>query len=833
MSVLALLASLVQSAAAGDMIDEIVVEADSPIAAGVRAEAEADLVVEILSAETLRAQASSELAEALARVPGVTLQSEGGDLRYVQLRGIRPALGSVTLDGLEIGAPGAEGGGRQFPLDLFSTRLLGRLEVVKTPLPAMTGQGIGGIVNLRSHDPLAPPPAAISARAGGGGKTALEEATLLVGKRSADGVFGAVLAVTASAEDRERGVREQRRWGELPGAPIPRQLRSYDLEEDENRLGGVLTLGAAPRPGHRVALRLMGARLGEEMSQDRYENQLTAAEGDILSGTALSGIGLRFRRVEADRDLLLASLEGTHALSGMTTASWTLAATRSSYDEAFLQWNSAAPAPAAPLSYVVRNDFLRFPEEPRSGLIEAAGIEERRSDRVEISDEALLAKAALGHAVTASLRLDLGGQWRRTERRNAVDSQRLSPVDSLPLAAVSPLRTAFVSTPRGDYPVTGISGTSLEAYLAANPGAFAGNPLADLIASTAEDFTLTETVSAAYLSAHWEKGPWSVIAGLRAERTDLGADGTLLSVGGLMPLSRSDTRTDWLPSVVTKYQLTDRIILRAAAMQRVGRPGYDLIAPRAAFESDGTAAQLTIGNPGLDARRADSFDLTAEYYPAPDAVVGLSVFRHALSDEIYPQVTLYEGEEALAALRAFGLDALAPPGGLDLLAVTRPENVEGYGLTGIELSFSGSLRPFSERLAPFSLSAAVTVIDEDGTFERGYGTEGLTLVEQTDAQASALLAYDRKRFSGSVGYRWGGDYLSGLGSAPARDTTQRAAGSLDLRASYAVTDRLQLRLDGLNLTDEVAREYQGPDPDRPTLAQRYGRSVLLGVRYGL
>jgi len=159
--------------------------------------------------------------------------------------------------------------------------------------------------------------------------------------------------------------------------------------------------------------------------------------------------------------------------------------------------------------------------------------------------------------------------------------------------------------------------------------------------------------------------------------------------------------------------------------------------------------------------------------------------------------------------------------------------VEGYGLTGIELSFSGSLRPFSERLAPFSLSAAVTVIDEDGTFERGYGTEGLTLVEQTDAQASALLAYDRKRFSGSVGYRWGGDYLSGLGSAPARDTTQRAAGSLDLRASYAVTDRLQLRLDGLNLTDEVAREYQGPDPDRPTLAQRYGRSVLLGVRYGL
>jgi iron complex outermembrane receptor protein len=112
-------------------------------------------------AEDIGKMPDLNLAEAIQRVPGVSITREGGEGRQVTLRGLGPDFTQVTLNGMEV--PSSTGGldsvggvnrGRAFDFNVFSSELFTRIDINKTSTASIEEGGIAGSVQLYTARPL-------------------------------------------------------------------------------------------------------------------------------------------------------------------------------------------------------------------------------------------------------------------------------------------------------------------------------------------------------------------------------------------------------------------------------------------------------------------------------------------------------------------------------------------------------------------------------------------------------------------------------------------------------------------------------------------------------
>ncbi len=106
----------------------------------------ADNILEVMPAEVITSLPNYNVADAIGRFPGVTLYRNEGEGEYIQVRGTEPRLTNVTVDGNNTPAP--EPGIRQVRLDVIPASMVGSIQMSKTLLANMDGNGIGGSVNL-------------------------------------------------------------------------------------------------------------------------------------------------------------------------------------------------------------------------------------------------------------------------------------------------------------------------------------------------------------------------------------------------------------------------------------------------------------------------------------------------------------------------------------------------------------------------------------------------------------------------------------------------------------------------------------------------------------
>jgi TonB-dependent receptor len=86
-------------------------------------------------------------AEALQRIPGVSIDRDQGEGEHVSVRGLPPSWNSVTVNGQRIPSLVA-GGGREVGLDLVQAELFDAIEVTKGLTPDMDGDALGGSINF-------------------------------------------------------------------------------------------------------------------------------------------------------------------------------------------------------------------------------------------------------------------------------------------------------------------------------------------------------------------------------------------------------------------------------------------------------------------------------------------------------------------------------------------------------------------------------------------------------------------------------------------------------------------------------------------------------------
>jgi len=111
-----------------------------------------DAISDSLMAEDIGKSTDENIAEALNRVTGITIQGADGIGQTVTVRGIDPNLNLIQLNGVTLGSADD---GRAVDLSTYSADMLSQIEVLKTSNSSQNEGSLGGTINLTTARPLA------------------------------------------------------------------------------------------------------------------------------------------------------------------------------------------------------------------------------------------------------------------------------------------------------------------------------------------------------------------------------------------------------------------------------------------------------------------------------------------------------------------------------------------------------------------------------------------------------------------------------------------------------------------------------------------------------
>src|SRR5258706_9581207 len=88
-------------------------------------EMSADNILQGLPAEVITSLPNTRIADAVGRLPSVSLERDEGEGKYVQVRGTKPRLTNLTINGVAVASP--ESGARNVKLDVIPSDLVGAI----------------------------------------------------------------------------------------------------------------------------------------------------------------------------------------------------------------------------------------------------------------------------------------------------------------------------------------------------------------------------------------------------------------------------------------------------------------------------------------------------------------------------------------------------------------------------------------------------------------------------------------------------------------------------------------------------------------------------------
>lgn len=212
-SSLALIAAafgLAPAAHAQDSIQPGVSQSNAPatgdiVVTGVRASIDralqnkraADSIIDSVSAEGIGKFPDSNVAESLQRIPGVSIDRQGGEGRFVSINGLGPEFSSVLVNGRPIASDNPD---RSFSFDTIASELVSTVNVYKSANARIPEGGVGGTIDVITARPFDYPgfkfAGSASAEYEGNSKKASPQVSFIASDRFADGKLGILLSFT-------------------------------------------------------------------------------------------------------------------------------------------------------------------------------------------------------------------------------------------------------------------------------------------------------------------------------------------------------------------------------------------------------------------------------------------------------------------------------------------------------------------------------------------------------------------------------------------------------------------------------------------------------------
>lgn len=755
-------------------------------------------IINVVAADQIGRFPDASAPEALQRIPGITVERDQGEGRYINIRGSNSDFTAVNLNGST--APSPEGDARRVALDAVPVDILESIEVAKALTPDMDAQGIGGAVNLVTRK--APQEAVTSLDLAGGYAPIREqpsyEGTLTVGRRfGEDRRIGLLLMGSYSFRDFGSDDVEPASWdfGDPGlGDDVLEEFETRHYSLTRQRIGGTASLDY--RLSETSSIQFTGTYTEHEDTEQR-RRIVHVIEDDEME----------FNHKNRLETLWIANgrLTGEHLFGNVRFdwgASYGRAGEDTPYDAeiAFVQGDVSYDPDISDPERVLPN-----PQAGAFGGVFEFDAFEPANSRTTDTDAGVFAdfEVPLRLGANASGGLKFGFNLRdKTKDQNVEEFEYELADGTLTLADLGEAFDFSGFVPGPEYGFVPVSTTPDRVKDFARE--FAGQLKSEKnIEADSEDFDLGERVLAGYLMAELDlTDRFMLLPGVRYEFTDVEGEGFSFDPDEetLTPTTADNSYGSLFPHLHMRYRVTPRTNVRAAFSTAIARPNYFALIPYVIRDDE----DRELGNPDLDATTARSFDLLLEHYDQRIGVLSAGVFMKQLSDPIF---TFIE-ENTL--------------GGDD----EQPRNGESGDVRGVEVSVQQQLTFLPGALGGLGVYGNYTWTDSEATLADG---RTANFAGQADHAFNAALSYERGGFSSQLSFNFRDAYIDGYGDDEAEDEFVGARHQFDLSASLDLPNNGTVYLQMLNLTNQPFILYQGVE-ERELQREYYRPWGTIGVR---
>ena len=836
--------------------------------------------VDAILAEDIADFPDQNLAEAIQRLPGVTIDKVNGQGTTISVRGLGADFTRTRINGLEAQAASGGNRNRSFDFSMFASELFNAIRVRKTQSAEIEEGSLGATVDLQTGRPLdfrTPGiSAALSAQASYNdlSETTIPRLAGLLSWSNEDQTFGALLSVAYSERAPALGSFNTTRWqkgnpaqaygagqnfggctpcttdaqrSEVLNTFYPRIPRYTVGQTFEDRLGLTGALQWRPSDRTEVTLDLLYSRFNAETESPNMEawsfsraavNSVILREYEIDTSRNAFSYGVFDNVIVAaengftrnESTFYQASVNARHDFTDRLHGNLKVGLNRS---EARTPLNVAyrfETTPSTRWTYDARGDN----RQPMItyGFDTTSGAPFRLTNATKSSGggnfENNVFAGSLTYDWTPSISFKGGGEYRTYDFETfGLVRSKTVPTGAEALAGVDKWgRLAslegYVDAPSGST----LSFIVPDIRKLAESLSFYNDPLV----ANRQEREVYETDKGVFFQTDFNTDISGMTlrgnVGIRYAQTEVTAKGwQTVSQGGVTTYNYVTTDNDYddvLPSFNLALEPREDLVLRLGAAKVMSRPTLGDLTPGGSVAP--TTRTVSYGNPLLDPFRATNYDASAEWYFQNEGLLAVAVFYKDIDSFITSRTDPIVWSDL--GLPNDLLQGAASP--TDVFQVTRRLNGEGGWLKGLEIQYQQPFTFLPGLWSNFGFIGNITWVDS----EVDYGTAGKNrLTGQSKNTANATFYYEDGPFQARVSAAHRSQYLlsfpgaNGNSEEGINDTT-----NIDASMSYQFTPNLTFSLEGINLTDEYVDRYVDV-LNRVSDYRHTGREIAIGLRW--
>ena len=850
----------------------------------------ADDIVQVLPLKVITSLPNTNVADAVGRLPSVTLERDEGEGKYVQIRGTEPRLSNMTVNGVSV--PPLEASVRNVKMDSIPANIVDRIEVIKTLSANEDANAIGGTVNLVTK--TAGEKATYDFD-GTGGYTPIQGGRTLgggggtVGKRfgekkqlgilfggtvdrnnrgiddlepgQAIGNFNNQNFEYVNTEDRRTYAYYRTRYG-LDAAvdynPSPNSsVYMKGFYSDFHDYGDVWVY--TPNAGSTIksvngplvtfddAIACQAINQGADVgnpganpcSPGSFQYRHYVRRPDQQTYSFLTG-------ARHDLSTMLIHYEfavsRAHNFGGQDFQTTNFNGPTASYDPngnlvtpgVDLQTDSSNP-------YIPNFNILDGTNvfDPTTYSISNTSLNFYHTTQLNFQGSASVARryTAGGHFGTFELGF-LGRNAHKTQFENDqfFDDNGSGITMANTLGTYSNPTYYDKALPVG--PMTDYSKITNLIYQNLASGGLTPNTAKDITTNAGATWDVNERVYAGYLMNSIGFGKVRLQTGVRFEGTEASYTANQITkpvppatLPTVAPVGNSSSYVNVLPSIQFQYLLTPNTNVRAVFGMGIARANFSDQVPSVTVDPNATPKNITLGNPALKPTKAYNYDLLIEHFFQPLGLLQGGFFYKTLSDPIY--------------LTSIVFNQGLPSEFIQQQSINGPN---AY-ITGFEMAWEQRLSRLPGLLNGFGVAANYSYTTSQANFPAGFSGGRIdhpALQRQAPNTWNLGFTYDKARFSMRFGvshndaniYAYQFQHVSAAADAdsilgikgPLGDQYLYAHTQVDIQGSYRLYKGLSFVASGLNLTNEVFGFYTG-SPIYPNQREFYKPSLILGMRW--
>ena len=794
-------------------------------------------IVDSITAEDIGKFPDKNVAETLSRVPGITIDRDFGEGQAVTIRGVQPDRNLTLLNGQAVGTAQwfvLDSAGRNFNFEMLASEMVAGVEVYKSAQADIDEGANGGTVILRTRKPLELESNTFSASVEAQYSDLAEETdpsfSGLFSWKDDKEEFGLLVSTSYQERTVRRETNEDFGWfgpsvsrltegfqvpvgADRKGA-LPWGMGSALFQQDRERVGFDVTAQWAPSDDLDMTLHYLSSTL----NADNVNSNLigigfngiynTTSPGTVNSNGIIESLQVRggdigqfiaydnIFRPGSEMSTQVLDFEGNLNLEN-GKLHWQVGNTvgDSVNNDFFTEFwapgddprnglnffNPGGTAPA--IDFVGANPWMTNPTDQ----MWLGGIFDQRNTA---EDKETYFQLDYTHEVEwgAITSIKSGAKYRDRsfkQDRYRTDLQNLAATYEGSLGPAGDYWSGeMLNVAHAETNGFGASyffpnqATMRSALYGVNECA-AGTPEGEMCRRSNRflseaSYQVEEEIRSLYTMANFEDENLRGNIGLRYVETDQDSSGYDLATGN--PITFNGDYSAWLPSINLSYDLADDVVLRAAASKTVARASPFQLS--ASFNLTPETSSGAAGNPFLKPERASTMEMGVEWYFSEASIFAVTFYNRDLSDIIVNQIVARNVN------------------GQQINQLDTPVNAGSATVEGFEVQIQHLFDNGFGGYFNFTYNDA-------GNIQVGNTTAKVPFNSRTSYNAGVY--YEDDDFSARLNYTLRSENFRAVTEFGNRYREEQA--QLDAQVSYVVSENITVKLEAINLTDEIWENY--------------------------